>query len=293
MRRPVATSYSTMTVRAEKDHRGEPMNRTTAQTLLALSLAGCCFGGHPGGTPPPPSGPAAGATLAPGFMPDPMMVTGTAGGMISASTFSGDCRGYVGLTPNHSFTLTAPFSTLRFTVTSNAQDTTMVVRSPTGQVFCNDDTNGLSPEIVNSFPAGVVQVYVGVYSSGTPGMPYTMDVSQTGGAFGGGGIIPTTPPVIGPNGIPSSCGMSASAPFYGVITVGSSVILGGHTPWSGPDGQGGYATASTNWAPEMGQYVGQRTIVTSLEGVDDAGCPVVHVAADNGGFYWRIGSMSL
>lgn len=276
------------------------MNRPTVQTLLALSLAGCCFGGHPGGTPPPPgtgtTAPVGGPSsmLAPGFAPDPMQFNGTAGGPVSASTFSPDCRGYVGLTPNHTFTLTAPFSTLRFTVTSNAQDTTMVVRSPSGQVFCNDDTNGLSPEIVNSFPAGIVQVYIGVYSAGTPGMGYTMDVSQTGyGMPTGVPTGPTSPLVLGPTGIPTSCGMSPAAPVYGPITVGSSVVLGGHTPWTGPNGQGGFVTSDTNWAPDMGQYVGQRTIVTSLEGVDDAGCPVAKVAADNGSFYWRIGSMSL
>lgn len=267
------------------------MTRSTALTLLALSLAGCCFGGHPGGTPPPPSGAAGGTTLAPGFTPDPMVVTGTAGGPIQASTLGPDCRGTVGLTPNHTFTLTAAFTTLRFSVNST-QDTTMAVRSPTGQVFCNDDTNGLNPEIVNSFPAGQVQVYVGVYGGGM-GMPYSLDVSQTGGAFGGppvGG--PTAPLVLGPTGIPQSCGMSPAAPNYGPIMVGSSVVLGGHTPWTGPNGSGGFVTGDTNWAPEMGQYVGQRTIVTSLEGVDDAGCPVVRVAIDNGGFYWRIGSMS-
>jgi len=271
------------------------MNRSTVQALLALSLAGCCFGGHPGGTPPPPGTgtvPVAGSsTLAPGFMPDPMMVNGIAGGPIQASTLSPDCRGTIGVVPNHTFTLTAPFSTLRFTVTSNAQDTTMAVRSPTGQVFCNDDTHGLSPEIVNSFPAGMVQVYVGVYGGGI-GMPYTMDVSGNGG-FGAPVGGPTSPLVLGPTGIPTSCGMSPSAPVYGPLTIGSSVVLGGHSPWTGPNGQGGFVTGDTNWAPEMGQYVGQRTIITALEGVDDAGCPVAHVAADNGGFYWRIGSMSL
>ncbi len=265
------------------------MTRSTALTFLALSLAGCCFGGHPGGTPPPPSA-AAGATLSPGFAPDPMTLNGTAGGPIQASTLSPDCRGSVGLTPNHTFTLTAPFSTLRFSVTSNA-DTTIAVRSPTGQMFCNDDTNGLNPEIVNSFPAGQVQVYVGVYSM-SEGMPaYTMAVSQTGGF--GAPTGPTAPLTLGPTGIPTSCGMSAAAPNYGSIMVGSSVVLGGHTPWTGPNGQGGFSSGDTNWAPEMGQYVGQRTIITALEGVDDAGCPVAHVAIDNGGYYWRIGSMSL
>lgn len=261
------------------------MTRSTALTMLALSLAGCCFGGRPGGGAPPPPG-AAATTLTPGFVPDPMMLSGSAGGPIQASTLSpGDtlCRGSVGLTPNHTFTLTTAFPTLRFTVDSHGQDTTMVVRSSDGRIFCNDDANGsLNPEIMGTFPAGQVQVYVGLYS-GVGTAAYNLTVSQ------GGGGAPVT---FGPSGIPSSCGMSSVAPVYGPITVGSSVVLGGHTPWTGPDGQGGFVTSDTNWAVEMGQYVGQRTIITSLEGVDDAGCPVVHVAIDNGGFYWRIGSMS-
>lgn len=264
------------------------MNRSM-NALIALTLAGCCFGGRPGGAPPPPgsggtgTGTGAGTALAPGFTPDPMVVSGTAGGPIQASTLSPGCSGSVGLTPNHTFNLTAPFTTLRFSVTST-QDTTLVVRTSAGQYFCNDDTNGLNPEIVNAFPAGEVQVYVGVWGGGA-GMPYTLDVSQSAFAVG-----PQAPLVLGPTGIPQSCGMGV--PNYGPITVGTSVMLGGHTPWTGVDGRGGFVTGDTNWAPEMGQYVGQRTIVTSLEGTDDAGCPVVHVAIDNGGFYWRIASMS-
>lgn len=256
------------------------MTRSTTQTLLALSLAGCCFGGHPLGGPPA----AASATLAPGFTPDPMTVTGTAGGPIQASTLGSDCRGTVGLTPNHTFTLTAPFSSLRFSVTASA-DTTMAVRSPTGQVFCNDDTNGLNPEITNSFPAGVVQVYVGLYGGGV-GTPYSMAVSQPAAP------VPTgdSPLVLGPGGIPTSCGMVRA--YFGPVVVGSSVVLGGHTPYTGPDGQGGFVTDDTNWAPEMGASVGQRTIVTSATDIDNAGCPVVHVAIDNGAYFWRIRNMS-
>jgi hypothetical protein len=209
-----------------------------------------------------------------------------------ASTFSPECRGYVPAAPQHTITLTAPFATLRFSVHSDPTDTTIVVRSPTGQVFCNDDTNGLNPEIVNSFPAGPVQIFVGNYSSSAPPAPYTMDISQTAGGFGAPPI--GAPPVlgaVGPTGIPLDCGMTR--PFYGPIQVGTSVVVGGHTPWSGPDGAGGFVQDDTNWAPEMGNYVGQRTIITSLENMDSAGCPVVRIAADNGQFYWRIRNMSL
>jgi hypothetical protein len=256
------------------------MTRSHLQALAALTLAGCCFGGHPGGSPPP----AAATSLSPGFAPSPMMVTGTAGGPVPASTLGADCRGVVGLTPNHTFTLTAPFSSLRFSVNAPA-DTTMAVRSPTGQMFCNDDTNGLNPEITNSFPAGEVQVYVGMYNSSVPAAAYSMTISEPMAA------IPDSPLTLGPTGIPTSCGMTR--PFYGPISVGSSVVLGGHNPYSGPNGQGGFAQADANWAPEMGQFVGQRTIVTELDRLDNAGCPVVHVAIDSGAYYWRIANMSL
>ncbi len=269
------------------------MTRSVVQALLALGLAGCCFGGTPGstGTPPPPGTvPGVGGltSLAPGFAPDPMMVSGSAGGPAQASTYGMDCRGTVAMMPNHSFTLTAPFSTLRFSVTA-ASDTTIVVRSPSGQVFCNDDTNGLNPEIVNAFPAGQVDVYVGAYSSSGMGAPYTMQVSQTGGAFAPP-VVPSTPPVIGPGGIPQNCGMSVA--FYGTVVVGSSLVLGGHSPWTGPDGAGSFVTDDTNWAPEMGTWVGQRTIVTSLDGLDTAGCPGVRVTADTGQYFWRIRNAS-
>ncbi len=81
--------------------------------------------------------------------------------------------------------------------------------------------------------------------------------------------------------IPQYCGMSVAS--YGPVTVGSQVTLGYHTPWAG----------DANWADDMGRWVGMRTYVTSLEGLDEVGCPVVRVAADGGQYYWRIRNMSL
>jgi hypothetical protein len=43
----------------------------------------------------------------------------------------------------------------------------------------------------------------------------------------------------------------------------------------------------------MQPYVGQRTAVTGLEGLDAAGCTVVRVAADQGQFFWRVRDMTL
>jgi TPR repeat protein len=81
--------------------------------------------------------------------------------------------------------------------------------------------------------------------------------------------------------IPQYCRMGA--PSYGPITIGTPVTLGYHTPWEG----------DANWADQMGQFVGQRTFVTSLEGLDEVGCPVVRVAVDGGQYFWRIRNMGL
>ncbi len=79
-----------------------------------------------------------------------------------------------------------------------------------------------------------------------------------------------------------------AAPVYGPLNVGSSVVLGMHTPWTGPDGQGGTVSMDTNWTAEMNPFVGQRTTVTQLGGLDTAGCPGIRVAADNGQYFWRL-----
>lgn len=43
-----------------------------------------------------------------------------------------------------------------------------------------------------------------------------------------------------------------------------------------------------NWVPEMNAYVGQSSVVTARDGVDEAGCPGVSLALDDGVFFWRV-----
>ncbi len=81
--------------------------------------------------------------------------------------------------------------------------------------------------------------------------------------------------------IPTTCDMSAGSESYGSIGVGTSVQLNMHSAWRG----------DSNWAPEMGRFVGMTAQVTTLGGVDNVGCPVVRVNVDGGQFYWRIRDM--
>lgn len=70
---------------------------------------------------------------------------------------------------------------------------------------------------------------------------------------------------------------------WGPIQVGAGVVLGQHRDVNG----------DTNWSAEMQPFVGQRTTITQLVGVDDQGCPVVNVDADGGRFFWRVRDMTI
>ncbi|UJR79741.1 hypothetical protein [Sandaracinus amylolyticus] len=296
------------------------LKRSIVQAMLALGLAGCCFGGSgipglPGtgtpGTPPgvgttgtaPPTTPPPGVggglvTIGPGFLPDPSTAAGTAGGPVAASTMSPDCRGFIAAQPNHILNATGQFANLRIVV-SSPSDTTLVVQRADGSFACNDDSDGLNPVVAGPFGPGQHRVWVGTYSATASGAAYTIGFTElstvTAASLGGGGVVPgigAIPGVAGAMGalVPQDCGMAV--PVYGPVAVGSSVVLGMHTPWTGSDGQGGVVTADTNWAADMAQYVGQRTTVTQLSGLDTAGCPGIRVQADNGTFFWRLRNVS-
>ncbi len=102
----------------------------------------------------------------PGFTPDPARSRGRSGGEVNANQLGGACRGWVARRPDHFVQLQRNFAFLRIFVDSSA-DTTLVVRTPGGQILCNDDTYGLNPSVEQqSWPQGQYQVWVGSYSEG-------------------------------------------------------------------------------------------------------------------------------
>ncbi len=182
-----------------------------ALALVAVTAPGCCY--SPGGatsTPPPVGGPVIGGggpvigggsgapvTLAPGFSPDPMLMSGAGGGPREASTINPACRGWIGMTPSHSITAAGAFPNLRILVASET-DMTLVVQMADGSYRCNDDTDGFNPVVEGPFPPGVHHVYVGTYGQGMPGAyqigftvnpgvtPSTMNAPPPPVAAGGG-----------------------------------------------------------------------------------------------------------
>jgi hypothetical protein len=277
--------------------------RTTTTILsaaIALALGGCCMGGGtatpatplPPGTPGTAVAPTAGGpmvALAPGFAPDPMVLSGTAGGPVDASTNGPLCRGWIAAAPNHILNVTAPFTSLRVTASSSI-DTTMVIRLSDGRVLCNDDFEMTNPGLVDAFPVGQHQVWIGSYSMGGTA-PYTLNISAAAAAVPPlGGILPAIGLGAAFPGVPTHCGMTV--PDYGPIRIGTSVVLGSHTGWSGPDGRGGYVTEDTWWNDAMWAHVGQRTTITELAGLDPVGCPYVRTAIDGGSWGWRTRNLS-
>jgi hypothetical protein len=139
----------------------------------------------------------AGYPLSTGFLPDPRMFSGISGGMISAQAMNGACRGYINTVPNHTLQLTTPFNFLRVWVRSQG-DTTLLVRAPTGQVFCADDTWGVNPGVdLNGLPPGQYQIFVGSYSAGARN-PYELAVTEMPSSTPQTGAMPMVGPVVAP-----------------------------------------------------------------------------------------------
>ena len=154
----------------------------TLACAVALTAAGCCMGGGGGG------GGGAAFSLAPGFQPDPTTATGSAGGIVDASSLNSECRGYVSITPSHVLTATGAFPNLRIAVNGGSADLTLVVRRPDGTYLCNDDSEGLNPMVEGPFAAGEHQIFVGTYSAESAGSSYRIGISE---------LATTTPSTVG------------------------------------------------------------------------------------------------
>jgi hypothetical protein len=126
-----------------------------AQSQLQLGGSSANFGVH---------------NLAPGFVPDPKVISVTSGGSIDASTLGlgADCGGWVTRRPDAIVHLSDSSDRLRFFVRgNNGGDTTLLVNDGSGNWHCNDDSaNGnLNPlvDIANA-PAGQYDVWIGSYA---------------------------------------------------------------------------------------------------------------------------------
>lgn len=129
-------------------------------------------------TPPPaPSGglnpsisPAFGSvSLSSGFWPDPFTVEILSGGNVDMSAITGGrCDGFVASGPDFNLDWSSggsPFS-IFFNAFNAGSDTTLIVRDPVGNVFCNDDLNGLNPGMTIGGPSpGRYHIWIGSFQA--------------------------------------------------------------------------------------------------------------------------------
>lgn len=83
--------------------------------------------------------------------------------------------------------------------------------------------------------------------------------------------------------LPQDCAMDPFHADYGPLTRGSRVRLGRHREVDG----------DAYWAEAMDSFVGRVTTITGPRGVDEQGCPLVAVAADDGEFDWRVRDLTV
>lgn len=101
-----------------------------------------------------------------------------AGGQYHASSLGHSCAGYIANAPDYTINFQGRGRVpLELSAHSHA-DTTLVVSAPNGQVYCNDDTNGLNPAIsIHGPQAGQYAVWVGTYSQTSTHPSATLNVS--------------------------------------------------------------------------------------------------------------------
>ncbi|HEY8427178.1 MAG TPA: hypothetical protein VIL20_02340, partial [Sandaracinaceae bacterium] len=113
-----------------------------------------------------------------GFLPDPRVDPGVAGGPIDVALLGGGCRGHVEARPSHVLTLRDDFDYFRVTVRDASAPVTLVIRAPSGEYFCSAPDEG--PPVVerDAWPAGRYPIWVGSREAGaTP--RYSIEYTET------------------------------------------------------------------------------------------------------------------
>jgi hypothetical protein len=128
-------------------------------------------------------------SLVTGFTPDPYTTTITGGGTTDVSKLTlgsaSGCVGFATKAPTFSLNWTGPSSQLRiFSIAMTGADTTMVVRDPAGNWYCNDDSGDISLDpMIDIFNAGTGQydIWLGSHTSGG-GDSATLYVTELSGS---------------------------------------------------------------------------------------------------------------
>lgn len=113
-----------------------------------------------------------------GFGPSSYDTNAYAGGDIDASSIAGGCVGMVGEGDQITLSFTAYGGPLIISAYGES-DISLVVNAPDGRWYCNDDTNGLNPQVRwNTAQSGVYNIRIGAVSSNADGMPVMVSFEE-------------------------------------------------------------------------------------------------------------------
>lgn len=177
---------------------------------------------------------AAGGTVTAGPGLPEVYLSGVTRGVEPASARSSYCSGSIPAAP--SYTLEVTGETNLYISASSGDDLVMLIEGPDGQIYCNDDYDGLNPGIAQYFSAGTYQVYIGEYSSYGYDVSYSFYVGEGSGPIGGYGTY--------------------VYPTYGSASIGSSyprTTLSGST-WGVNDASVTLDPSCAGWIAEMPDF---------------------------------------
>lgn len=174
--------------------------------------------------------------LVSGFLPDPWTDSLRSGGneYIPDAIRGSSCQGYTTDQPTYTMNWSGGGNYLRFYVDSDA-DTTMVINDPSGRWYCNDDFNGLDPQISFSNPSdGEYDIWIGSFQDQSHSA--TLNVSEFRGSNQNTGRITTMSALVqGTSSLRARSGPSINHPQVssangGVLFNGVSITLIGRAP---------------------------------------------------------------
>lgn len=162
-----------MAARGRNDPEGTKPMRYLLTAVCALALAGPVAAQDFNASPN-----YGDITLAPGFQPDPHLVSLRAGGSISATNAGSGCSGYITNAPDFRFYWSGKGSLNIMISVLSRSDTTLVVNGPNGEWYCDDDSGeDTNPLVTLGSNAGRYEIWVGTYSSGDP-QPAVLSISE-------------------------------------------------------------------------------------------------------------------
>lgn len=115
-------------------------------------------------------------TLAPGFLPDPFIVSAVGGGPVDSASLGlpEGCLGFVSEAATAAFTYSEAPSGFRIFFLGDA-DSTLIVEAPDGSTSCSDDAFGLDPAVEFMQPQpGTYRVWIGTFGADSVSSGYLM-----------------------------------------------------------------------------------------------------------------------